>query len=158
MAKNNLGSVRLISNSLGKKGRIRGKSKKETKQLLAICPHHVYSKKGKLKPTIDYDNGTCTCYLCGATFSAAPYDNAEFNKKHDDMTEIIDQAKFMSVEIGGGAETNEFLSSYAAQHKKFKKVYGKIKDVAVKQSKIKKSKKKKSNSGGSSRYGSWSTR
>ena len=65
------------------KGRIiRGKSKKETKQLLAICPHHVYSKKGKLKPTIDYDNGMCTCYLCGATFSAAPYDNGEFNKKH----------------------------------------------------------------------------
>lgn len=158
MAKNNLGSVRLITNSLSKKGRIRGKSKKETRLLLATCPHHVYSKKGKIKPTIDYDNGMCTCYLCSATFSAAPYDNGEFNKKHKDMTEIIDQAKFMSVEIGGGAETDEFLSSYAAQHKKFKKVYNKITDVAVKQSKIKKSKKKKSNSGGSSRYGSWSTR
>ena len=157
MAKN-LGAVRLITNASDKKGRIRGKNKKETKQLIAMCPHHKYNKKGKIKPIIEYDDGVCTCYLCGAQFPAVPYDNDSFNKIHTDMTEVIDQAKYMAVEIGAGPETQEFLSSYAVQHKKFKKTYNKIKDVAVKQSRVKKKKHNGSSGGGSSRYGSWNTK
>ena len=72
MAKNvQKGSITAkITDSLNKRGEIKGRNKKETKNLKAMCMHHKYTKKGKLRPEIINDGaGKCTCTMCTHSFS-----------------------------------------------------------------------------------------
>ena len=53
--------VKLISNSINGKGKLRG-SKKEKRELKGACNHYVFTRKGKMKPTIEPEGkGKCRC-------------------------------------------------------------------------------------------------
>lgn len=152
------GPVGMVTNALNKKGTLKGKNKKETKQLKAICPHHKFNKKGKLKPTIfNNGDGTCTCEMCGARFPASFYKNNELDDVVGGMQTLNDQAKYMAVSLGAGNETIEYFSQAGGILGKYKKAYKKIRNVAEKQNSVKKKKNKKGGYG-SSQYGSWGHR
>ena len=56
-----------VTKNLNKKGRIKGKNKKETKALKGMCVHHKLNNKGRIKPTlVGASKGYCYCSLCGA--------------------------------------------------------------------------------------------
>ena len=151
-------TLRLISANVTKKGKLKGKNKKETKELKAKCEHWRFNKKGKKKPTIyNAGDGTCTCTMCGAKFSASPYKDDELTKIFDDINKVINQAKFMSVAIGAD-DAAELFSGTSVALKNSKKAYKKVRNVAIKSSKLGgKKKKNHENGGGSSQFGSWET-
>lgn len=147
--------VEAVTKAINKKGEIKGKNKKETKMLKAICPHHKYNKHGKLKPTIYNDSkGSCYCRLCGQKFPSKLLELSEVKDMVEGLEELNSQAKFTSVAIGAGASTVEYYAQLGAALSTYKKSYGKLKEVAERQNKVK-TKKNKKNSGGSNQYGSW---
>lgn len=160
MANNNRknGPVQMVTRAINKKGRLKGKNKKETKMLKASCPHHRYNKKGKLKPTIFNNNdGTCICTMCGGKFPAKFYDNDQLGQIVGDMRTLNEQSKYMAVATGSGDSTVEYFSQTGAILSKYKKAYKKVRSFADKQSNIK-NKKKKKVATGSSQYGGWGSR
>ena len=155
----NIPVIMEISKSLNKKGEIRGRSKKETKKLRAMCTHHKYNKKMKLKPAIfNTNDGYCVCTLCGKRFPTKLFDDNELKGIVGDMKTINEQAKYMSVAIGGGKEAVDYFTKTGAVLQSYQKNYKKIRFIAQKQSKIHGKKKNKRNvATGSSQFGSWGT-
>ena len=73
-----------ITECLNKKGRIKCDTKKTTKIMKCFCAHHSYSKKGKLKPRLDFDgNGNARCTMCGEEVRVNPYTNEQVEKAVD---------------------------------------------------------------------------
>lgn len=143
---------------LNKKGKIKGKNKKETKALKAQCCHHMYNKKMKQKPTIfrtgdDY----AICEACGARFPVKVFEDDELNARIKGFEEMNNQAKYIAVAVGAGNSTVEYFSKVGAAIQPFKKTYKKIRTIAQKKNSLNKKKNKKGNrtGGGSAQYGSW---
>ena len=53
--------IQVTNKALTKKGRLKGKNKKETKALKNACMHHKINRKGKLKPAYFIQDNDCTC-------------------------------------------------------------------------------------------------
>lgn len=151
------GIVATITNSLNKHGEIKGKSKKETKNLKLMCPHHKFNKKGKKKPTVYNDgNGTCVCTMCGARIPTHLYNNDETDKIQGKFKSVLDQARFMAESADLGKETSTFLARLSVDVGHFGKTYKKIRHVVQKSENMKKKKKDNTNRGnGSENYGGW---
>ena len=149
-----LKSVEQISKNVNKKGRIKGKNKRETKALIGMCPHHKYNKNGKLKPTIFSNDGEyCICSMCGAKFPASFYKNEEIGEIIGEMKVLNNQNKFSAVATNAGTEMNDFFAQFGVMLQHYKKNSKKVRNVAEKQGRVKE--KKKQHNGGSSMYGSW---
>ena len=134
--------VAMITDNLNKHGEIKGSSKKETKNLKAMCPHHKITKKGKKRPTVYNDgNGTCTCEMCGAKFSTHLYNKDESNKIVGKFKSMLDQARFMAEATDLGKDTNNYLAKLSVDTAYFGKTYGKIKHVVERSDNMKKRKK-----------------
>ena len=147
-------SVEQISKNVSKKGRIKGKNKKETKALIGMCPHHKYNKNGKLKPTIFSNDGEyCIGAMCGAKFPASFYKNEEIGEIVAEMKQINNQNKFTAVATNAGNEMNDYFAQMGVMLQYYKKNSKKVRNVAEKQGRVKEKKKKQSS--GSSMYGSW---
>ena len=150
--------VKLVTEALNKKGALKGKSKKETKVLKALCPHHKYSKKGKLKPTIfNNGDGTCVCTMCGKKFPASLYNNENLGQIVGDMKTLNEQSKYMAVATGAGPATIDYYSQFGVMIGNYKKSYKKLRNVIAKQDSIKQKKKKRAGTT-SAQYGSWGRR
>ena len=148
--------VGAVTNSLNKHGEIRGETKKETKNLKAMCPHHKITKKGKIKPTIFNDGqGTCTCEMCGAKFTTHLYNKEESDKIIGKMKGMLDQARFMNQAADTGKETQIYLAKLSVDVSHFGKTYGRIKKAVERTDSIKKKKNKSNNHYNGSSYGSW---
>lgn len=158
-AKSNSKSITaLISASLNKHGRIKGKTKKETKNLKASCLHHIITKKGKKRPKVaNNGNGVCECYLCDKKFRTKLYDDSELKENLAAFSGMVEQAKFMAEAADLGEDTKKYLVETALDVSKFSKTYRKIRHVVEKTSNLKKKKKKNNgnNGGGSQNYGGW---
>lgn len=150
-------TVQLITNSLNKHGEIRGESKKETKNLKAMCPHHKMTKKGKIKPTVYNDgNGTCTCEMCGHSFTTHLYGNDEVKKSVGEIVQLLDQSRYMAEAADLGKETKAYLAQTSVSMSHFPKTYKKIRKVIEKTENTKRKKNKNRNQrGGSESYGGW---
>lgn len=163
MAKNNQiakGSiVAKISTKLNKHGEIRGKNKKETQNLISMCPGNAINKKGKLKAKIHNDgNGTCTCEMCTRKFPSELYAKSKVKHMVKDFDALLHQARFMVVSADLGRETEEYLARLSVDIDHLPKVYGKIKHAVEKRESIRNKKKgnKRNNRGtGSESYGAW---
>nr|DAN38496.1 MAG TPA: DnaK suppressor protein [Caudoviricetes sp.] len=153
--------VTKITAMLNKKGKIKGKDKKETKTAKASCPHWRINKKGKQVPNIDVVGDYAICRGCGSKIPLQFYDNDHLKEVINNMKELNDQAKFLSVATNSGEEMLGLFSKTGVLLGLYKKRYKKIRKIAEKQSNImggKKNKKKnKGNGGGTSSdaYGSW---
>lgn len=152
-------TVQAVTNSLNKHGEIRGDSKKETKNLKAMCPHHKVTKKGKIKPTVINDGrGTCICEMCGHRFPTKLYSSEDTHAAVDAVTTILDQARFMAEAADLGKDTKMYLARTSVDIAHLPKTYGKIRHVTEKNDAIKKHKKKNRGNevrGGSESYGAW---
>lgn len=143
-----------VSKSLNKKGRIKGKNKKETKALKGACPHHKINRKGRVKPTVYVQDKDCICELCGKRFPAKFFSNEKVDEIVDDFEEFNNQAKYLATAVNQNSEICDFFSEVGVRIVGIKKKYKKVRNVAKKQSDIKK-RKKKNRYQGSSQYGSW---
>lgn len=152
--------VTKITAMLNKKGKIKGKDKKETKTAKASCPHWKLNKKGKQVPNIDVIGDYAICRGCGAKIPLQFYDNDHVKEIIGNMTELNNQAKFLSVATNSGEEMLGMFSKAGVLLALYKKQYKKIRKIAEKQSNItgKKGKKNKNKNGGgtsSDAFGSW---
>lgn len=149
--------VKLISNHVNKKGKLRGE-KHEKKMLRNACPHHVITKKGKLRATTEQDGkGNVRCYICGDIIPMKFADDTEIRKSTNGFYKYVTQAKLMAQAIGAGKKAIRQVTDTATLTKAFPKLYVNMRNVAQKQDKAKKAKKKKRYNGSSS-YGAWGTR
>lgn len=150
--------VEQCTKSLKKNGKLKGKNKKQTKMLKAICTHHKYNHKGRLVSKIfNNGDGTCHCRMCGATFTTKHAKNKkEINSNLKPFKNMLNQLKYTIVACGLGAKSLDYACNLAASVEQFPKVYGKAMAVAKKKDDLGNKNKKKNNSrGGSSQYGSW---
>lgn len=150
-----------ISSMLNKKGEIKGKDKKETKTAKHGCPHWKINKKGKVVPNIDVVGDYAICRGCGSKIPLQFYDNDKLKGTLNEMKELNNQAKFLSIATNSGEEMSALFSKTGVLLGIYKKNYKKLRKIAEKQSNIggKKGKKgkNKGNGGGTSSdaFGSW---
>lgn len=151
-----------VSNFITKNGKIKGKSKKETKALRLICPHHKINKKGKVKPSVWNDGtGQCTCESCSRSFRTKLFSDEEIDKLVDDVIEVADQGEFMAVSVDAGEESINAFAELKLAVVNVRKAYKRVRDMAKKQEKVhgKHGKHGKDNGGNSSEsLGSWRAR
>lgn len=150
-------AVSAVSKSLNKKGRIKGKNKKETKYLTRACTHHYYNRKGKLKARFFNDsNGKCICELCGRSFPTKPESKGNVKDKLEDILGLANQAVTAAVAGSLGEKAVNKFVNLKVLLEEFPKDYARTMKAISKEDNIKKKKKNHNNGGGSSQYGGWS--
>jgi hypothetical protein len=153
----NIKAVSAISKSLNKKGKIKGKNKKETKYLMRACTHHYYNRKGKLKPAyINDSNGSCVCELCQRSFPTKPETKAEVKDKVTPILGLANQVVTAAVAGDLGEKAIDTFVSLKVLLEEFPKHYSRTMKAISKEDNIKKKKKHNNGGGGSSQYGGWS--
>lgn len=149
-------AVLSTTEALTKKGKLKGKNKKQTKLLKAACCHHVYNRKGKLRPTYhDNSHGNVTCELCGRSFSVMWADKDKINDIIKPVLSYMDQAAAGAVAGNLGEKAVDTLVHTKVAVTQFPKNYEKVMKVLHKASRMKKKKNRNNNGGGSTQYGSW---
>ena len=143
-----------VTECLNKKGKIKGKSKKQTLILKGACTHHKINNKGKARQQVYVQNRVAHCKMCSASFRTDLYTEEELVKVLDRMKELNNQAKFMVKAIDGGRELEHFFSSMGANLNLYSKFYKNVAKVVDKIDNRKKKKKGK-NFGGSSEFGTF---
>lgn len=156
----NIKSVLKTTKSLTKKGKIKGRNKKETRVLRAGCTHHRYNRSGsKIKATVRVAaDGTIFCPMCKAEFSESIIGHNEAREIMAKAKEVLDQKTFMAVEANAGNEAIDYLVNFKSFfNKNTYKMLDKIDKVTVKKTGIQKKKKNYKNYGAQS-FGGWGTR
>lgn len=148
--------VKVISDFVGKKGKIGKKNKGKNKFMRGLCPHHRIGKKGYPKPAV-WKNAdeTATCKICGQKMSTVPYESHEVKKAVDRLAMINQQQKYMATACGTDKKMRNFFSETGVILEYYGKNAKNLADVARKQNKTK---KKKRDVGTSSTYGSWGSK
>ena len=148
--------IAIIKENTNKHGKIRGKTKKQTKVLRGACVHHTLNNKGKVKPTITNDGKqTCTCRMCGASFKGRPYNKEEVVNKFKGAKEVVNQAKYLAVAVNAGNDAIRFFSEMGSMLELAPKNYRKIGSIAEKAESVRNKKKKKKNGSDFSSMGGW---
>lgn len=149
-------AVAAISKSLNKKGKIKGKNKKETKYLKRACTHHYYNRKGKLKAAFfNNSNGECVCEICQRSFPTRPETKDNVRNALETGLGLVNQAVTAAVAGGLGEKAVDKFVNLKVLLEEFPKDYSRTMKAISKEDNIKK-KKKNNNGGGSSQYGGWS--
>ena len=150
-------AVNAISKAVNKKGKIKGKNKKETKYLERACVHHIINRKGKLKSKFfNNSNGECICELCGRSFQTKIEAKTDVRKKIEDAINLANQAVTAATAGSLGEKTVEKLVDLKVSLEEFPKNYSRIMKAISKEDNIKKKKNNNNGGGGSSQYGGWS--
>lgn len=152
----NVDVIRVTTDSLNKKGKIKGKNKKEERVKRGACVHHKYNKKNKVKPDCDNEKGKCHCRMCDARFRHKPYSDDEVVKNLNPVKEMNNQLKFVAVATNAGPEAIRYASQLGAMLECFRKNYKAVISIAIKQDRVKKKGKKNKSNSGSAALGSWS--
>lgn len=143
-----------LTRNLDKKGRLKGKNKKETKMLKGMCLHHKYNKHGDRKPAIvPGGKKFYYCKMCGSTIRLNTYTKEHLTEVVEEMTNINNQAKYLATAVNAGNAAVEYFASCGIALTNYKKYYIRVATIARKQSKIKK--RKKRSEGSSAQYGAW---
>lgn len=153
-------AVVAVSKALNKKGKIKGKNKKETKYLERACTHHYINKKGKEKPAyFNNSNGECICELCGRSFQTKIDTKEDVRNKLEAARSLADQAAAVAVAGHLGEKAVDKFVNLKVLLAEFPKDYSRTMKAISKADNIKKKKKKNNNGGGgSSQYGGWSNK
>ena len=152
--------VERITKNINKKGKIKGKNKKETKFLKVTCPHHYYNRKGKLKPMFfNTNDGYCVCEKCGAKIPTKIEDKATVKDYIEPVIGVTDQAITMAVSAGLSDKAVTELTAFKIGLNKFPKLYKKISTAVSREENLRcKKNKGRKGGGGSSQYGNWNNR
>ena len=151
----NISAVNAVSKAVTKKGKIKGRNKKETKILKLTCCHHFYDRKEgeTVTPIFSNSDGTRVCEMCGKTFSSHFYSNSELKNTIEPTKELLNQLKFMAVAIGADNATVDTIVKTYVGISSVSKLYKRCRKVAASTSKVKKNKKGKKKR--TNQYGSW---
>lgn len=150
------GSVVATLTANQKKGKLKGKNKKETKILKGACVHHIIGKNGKIKPMYHNDgNGRCICRMCGGSFPAKMFNEDKLDKVIGNMEDLNNQSKMVVQAIGADKSTIRFFSELGSMLKLYPKTYSNIRRIAEKQDSMKRKKKGNHNGGSNTTLGAW---
>ena len=142
-----------VTRVLDRKGRLKGKNKKQTKILKYSCVHHKYNKKmNKVKTTAKKVGNSLICSACGAEISKQFFPKNQVKDICNELQEIVQQAKFLSVACGTSPDTINFFSKFSVELSMFPKAYKRLSEIANNRGKMK---KKKNDYSGSRQYGAW---
>ena len=147
-------SLQLISSKVNKKGRIKGKNKKQTQLLRGCCCHYIINKKGKVKSRLERseDGEKLFCTLCGEEFDRNLLNDEQLDETVGAFKEALNQYKLMSVKLNNNIKGIEYGAQLGGQLAPFKKMYKRSRNVIMKQKKVKNNKK---NNFASNSIGSW---
>jgi hypothetical protein len=149
-------TVKVVTQHVDKKGRLKGNSKKETKALRSICPHHMLNKKGnKVKAKIDVHGKECQCQICKEKFANQFYDDQAYDKAYNPIKMVASQAKMMAAATNADKKTVQEVAEFNLRLDGFGKVYKNLRKVAEKEESVKKKKGNKKDKVKSSAYASW---
>lgn len=151
------GSVVATITANQKKGKLKGKNKKETRILKGACTHHIIGKNGKIKPMYHNDgNGRCICRMCGGSWKAKMYNDDDLERIIGKTEDVNNQSKMIVQAIGADKSTIRYFSEFGSMLKLYSKTYNNIRRIAEKQDSMKR-KKKGNHSGGNSNttLGAW---
>ena len=146
--------IQTITKSLTKKGKIKGRNKKETKMLTYACPHNKLNKKGEIVPQIETVGKMLRCRMCHAEFSGHIYMDDEIRKMLKNTMYLINQMKFMMPALKADKDTQRFVTQLAVSMEQVPKIYHRIRKVADKRTEMQRKKKNKQNRDNDG-YGSW---
>lgn len=157
-------AITTITQSVKKKGKIKGKNKRETKTLRGMCPHHIINKKGNLKKRIitevkeldGKNEGYCFCELCGEAWPMRFMEKNDVKEATASFMELVNQYKFASTEIGSSSKNVDYGAQLGAMLANFPKMYNRTANIVEKQDSVKK--KKKNKGGDSANFGEWKIR
>lgn len=146
--------IDIISKNLNKKGRIKGKTKKETKALIAMCVHHKKNKNGKVKATTERVNGRkfIHCTMCNKTINGQLASDEEVAEIMKRPLAMIEQMKFMAASMGADKETMRFVTTLSSLNARAPKVYRDMRKIVEKKSHLK---NKKTNRNQNASFGGW---
>ena len=149
-------AVSAVSKALNKKGKIKGKNKKETKYLKRACVHHYYTRKGKLKAAFfNNSQGECICEICGRSFPTKLETKDNVRASIETVLGLANQAAVAATSASLGEKAVDKFVNLKVLLEEFPKDYTRTMKAISKEDNIKK-KKKNNNGGGSSQYGGWS--
>lgn len=147
--------VRMVTKHLTKKGKLTG-SKKEKKIIREMCPHHTYTRKGKLRPWMDPDGKKqLRCPICGEKFKAGYYEEHEVRSRANGLKEVASQAKMLSVATGADKKTVQTVAEFNVRLGAFPKIYNNLVSISKKKDKQKRRKKDRKRNRD---LGTWETR
>lgn len=151
--------LRLISNKINKKGKIKGKDKKETKQFRALCAHHVITKKGKIKnKLVTYNKTNAICKLCNAIVPVTLMSPEEVEKTLETGRIMYDQSKYVAVKMGMRPETVDIICNGAVYWYKMKKIFPRICEIVNKTNALNHHKNKPNDNNRDKVFGQWRIR
>ena len=145
--------IKKVSENLNKRGRIKGKNKKETKMLKDACMHHVYKRNGKLKPIVFRNEDYLICRGCAKRIIPKVFSMEDIKDRYHAWDEVVQNGKYVAAATNAGQEAANILCEAATVDRLTVKTMKKLNKVANKQNQIKRKKKQGSNS--SKYYGSW---
>lgn len=153
--------IKFITAVTNKKGKVTKLTKKERKQLKAICPHNRYLNERKKIPEhfirVD-DKKMCRCKICGAVFSGKFATKQKVQERTDAFMRDVTQAQFMNCAVGGGHQTTAYLSSLGEGASRFPGIYADLSGAASKKSSAEKKRGRYENDkNDSGALGSWET-
>jgi hypothetical protein len=149
-------AVMVTTNAVNKKGKLKGKNKKEKKLLKESCCHHIYNKHHKLKATFhDAGPGVVVCELCGREIPVAWVETDKIKEICDPVLSYANQAVTGAVAANLGEKVVDYMVNFKVSVEEFPKYYKKTIKVLNKQDRMRKKKNRKNNGGGSTKYGSW---
>lgn len=148
----------MISKNLTKKGKIKGKNKKETKALKGACNHVRITKKGHMKSAISIIGDYCYCEMCHKKFPARFYSDDQIKETVGNFEELNNQIKFAAATANTGEKSNKYFSQIGTSLVGYKKAAKKVIKVAKRSSDMRKKSKKDKSYNGEQMYGQWKTR
>ena len=145
-----------VSKAYNKKGKLKGKNKKETKYLKRSCVHHYYNKNGKLKKDFfNNNNGECICNICGCSFPTKIESKDNIREQADAVRAFVDQATVAAIAGHHGNKIIDKFVNLKVLLAEFPKDYNRTLKAVSKEDNMKKKKKKHNGGNGSNQFGSW---
>lgn len=98
---------------------------KQVKQIKRTCAHWMF-RKGKLLPAVAVSNeikGELKCLICGKTFPENSLTPEEANDMCRAFLQMVDQAFFFSVKMGGDASDAKIFETLKRVVPRFNKIY-----------------------------------
>lgn len=121
---------------------MKGASKSETAIIRAACCHHYKSKKGKIRPLIDFQSNAITCRGCKHRWSGQLMSQEEIDKVCNKYIEILDAGKYFTTAMDFGKKAQDFFIKNAIMSSNTAKVFGRLTELVAKDGAKKRGNKK----------------
>ena len=103
--------------------KIKGRKKKEVKNIKLLCPHWIIKKRKERATVIDADEpGVFQCRLCNAKFWRNPLDNKNIDDICDYASALVHQIGFYMILTGCDTEDAQIITKLKRTLPRFRKM------------------------------------